>query len=103
MIHGMCRACGTAIGSVNKMDCPFYRVVGTEERIPIPLMDYILNVVSADSAHSEMDARHIAGPTSSFIMLCILYQLIHFASTQESSSYLLKDVYETFTKLQKKS
>lgn len=23
----------------------FYRVVGTEERIPIPLMDYILNVV----------------------------------------------------------
>lgn len=25
------------------------RVVGTEERIPIPLMDYILNVVSVDS------------------------------------------------------
>jgi len=25
-----------------------YRVVGTEERIPIPLMDYILNVVCAD-------------------------------------------------------
>lgn len=25
-----------------------YRVVGTEERIPIPLMDYILNVVRAD-------------------------------------------------------
>lgn len=24
------------------------RVVGTEERIPIPLMDYILNVVSND-------------------------------------------------------
>lgn len=24
------------------------RVVGTEERIPIPLMDYILNVVSVD-------------------------------------------------------
>lgn len=28
----------------------FYRVVGTEERIPIPLMDYILNVVSPDTA-----------------------------------------------------
>lgn len=29
----------------------FFRVVGTEERIPIPLMDYILNVVRADSVH----------------------------------------------------
>lgn len=45
------------MASVNKMDCFFYRVVGTEERIPIPLMDYILNVVSAESANSEMAAQ----------------------------------------------
>ncbi len=32
----------------------FYRVVGTEERIPIPLMDYILNVVRA-----ELDSLHL--------------------------------------------
>lgn len=57
MIHGVCRACGTAMASVNKMDCVFYRVVGTEERIPIPLMDYILNVVSAEEANSEMAAQ----------------------------------------------
>lgn len=32
----------------------FYRVVGTEERIPIPLMDYILNVVRADSDYLHL-------------------------------------------------
>lgn len=32
-------------------------MVGTEERIPIPLMDYILNVVSAESANNEAAAQ----------------------------------------------
>lgn len=40
------------MASVNKIVLCFYRVVGTEERIPIPLMDYILNVVSAELANN---------------------------------------------------
>lgn len=34
-------------------------MVGTEERIPIPLMDYILNVVSVDSWTVQYGSDHI--------------------------------------------
>lgn len=44
-----------------------YRVVGTEERIPIPLMDYILNVVRAD--------------LDSFISFYLIFYLINILQT----------------------